>query len=101
MMKKVVKRVCFSALFFTFLLLWFVVVMWSSMQAHYELVCSTVWAVVTYESGGQVIGSTSTPYQQCDWITNYYDDSGGGGGGGWPPPGEQAPPARRRWNANK
>jgi len=91
-MKRVGKRLCFSALFFTFLLLGFVVVTWSSMQAHYDLACSTVWAIVTYESGGQVIGSTSTPYQQCEWITTYYDDSGGGGGGGWPPPGEQEPP---------
>lgn len=90
-MKRVGKRVWFFALFFTFLLLGFVVVTWSSMQAHYELACSTVWAIVTTYSGGQST-TTSTPYEQCEWITTYSDDGGGGGGGGGTPPGEQEPP---------
>jgi hypothetical protein len=88
------KKVYGRQLFFVFLLLGFVFFTWPAMQARYELACSTVWAVVITELDGQVVSTTSTPYQQCEWITTY---SGGStpprdqdrqpepGGGGTPP----------------
>lgn len=92
-MKRVVKRFWVPFCLFLFLVFGSSFLSWPQMQVLSDFVCSTTWAVVTYyDSSGQVIGSSSTPYTECNYITYYYDDGTGGGGGGSTPPGDQEPP---------
>lgn len=61
----------------------FVLVSRSEVRIKTDLVCETKWAVVTSWSGGQLVGSRSTPYTECYYIGYMVDvDPSGGGGGG-------------------
>ena len=82
-------RLWVSVCFFVLLVLGLVHISWPAMYAYTQLVCATNWSVVEYWVNGTYVGSTSTPYEECSFVTSYY---GGGGGGGGTPPGEEDPP---------